>query len=51
LRGKYLALLIADGLPVYGKTRLGMIAQRVEEAVGIGYNHGKFVLIPTLLGA
>jgi hypothetical protein len=40
LRGELLALLIADRLAVDGEAGLRVIAQRVEEAVGIGHHAG-----------
>src|ERR1700722_17993248 len=36
LRGKQLALLIADQLPVNEEARLGVVAQRVKEPIAIG---------------
>ena len=40
LRGELLALLIGDRLAVDGEAGLRVIAQRVEEAVGIGHHAG-----------
>ena len=40
LRGELLALLIGDGLAVDGEAGLRVIAERVEEAIGIGDDAG-----------